>query len=212
MRETAGLAEAAQHVGGAGNGLFGYENQRETMRTAFSLLKNPAATDTAMAAFPRSVRDWMDFLPLPDYDQVAKYFYFSVYGGAAKADVAAAGFVHALKLLQRLQACRPAEPADSPEEALRDGRAALCLTDAPWLKTFQKTPALHDKIGVCRMPGGERYFDFDTSEPHPTPEGNRVPYLAAPAGCGGAVKANTRRPLSICWPTSAGQRPVRRSF
>ena len=86
LRETAGLAEAAQHVGGAGNGVFGYENQRETMRTAFSLLKNPAATDTAMAAFPRSVRDWMDFSLLPDYDQVAKYFYFSVYGGAATAD------------------------------------------------------------------------------------------------------------------------------
>ncbi len=86
LRETAGLADAAQHVGGAGSGLFGYENQRETMRTAFSLLKNPAATDTAMAAFPRSVRDWMDFSLLPDYDQVAKYFYFSVYGGAATAD------------------------------------------------------------------------------------------------------------------------------
>ncbi len=91
--------------------------------------------------------------------------------------IAAAGFVHALKLLQRLQACRPAEPDNSPEEAFRDGRAALCLTDAPWLKAFQKTPVLHDKIGVCRMPGGERYFDFDTGEPHPTPEGNRVPYL-----------------------------------
>ncbi len=86
LRETAGLADAAQHVGGAGSGLFGYENQRETMRTAFSLLKNPAATDTAMAAFPRSFRDWMDFSLLPDYDQVAKYFYFSVYGGTATAD------------------------------------------------------------------------------------------------------------------------------
>ena len=61
LRETAGLADAAQHVGGAGNGLFGYENQRETMRAAFSLLKNPAATDTAMAAFPeeRSGIGWI---------------------------------------------------------------------------------------------------------------------------------------------------------
>ena len=86
LRETAGLAEAAQHVGGAGNGLFGYENQRETMRAAFSLLKNPAAADTALAAFPKSFRDWMDFSLLPDYDRVSKYFYFSVYGGGATAD------------------------------------------------------------------------------------------------------------------------------
>jgi ABC-type glycerol-3-phosphate transport system substrate-binding protein len=91
--------------------------------------------------------------------------------------IAAPGFVHALKLLQRLQACRPAEPADRPEEAFRDGRAVLCLADAPWVKTFQKTPALHDKIGVGRVPGGDRYFDFDSGKAHPTPEGNRVPYL-----------------------------------
>ena len=86
LRETAGLADAAQHVGGAGNGLFGYENQRETMRAAFSLLKNSAATDTAMTVFPKSLRDWMDFSLLPDYDQVAKYFFFSVYGGGATTD------------------------------------------------------------------------------------------------------------------------------
>ena len=35
LRDTAGLADAAEHVGGARNGLFGYENQRETMRAAF---------------------------------------------------------------------------------------------------------------------------------------------------------------------------------
>jgi hypothetical protein len=86
LRETAGLADAAQHVGGAGTGLFGYQNQRETMRATFSLLKNSAATDTAMTVFPKSFRDWMDFSLLPDYDQVSKYFYFSVYGGSATAD------------------------------------------------------------------------------------------------------------------------------
>ncbi len=86
LRETAGLADAAQHVGGAGNGLFGYQNQRETMRAAFSLLKRPAATGTALTAVPKNFRDWMDFSLLPDYDQVARYFYFSVYGGGATAD------------------------------------------------------------------------------------------------------------------------------
>jgi multiple sugar transport system substrate-binding protein len=91
--------------------------------------------------------------------------------------LAAPGFVHALKLLQRLQKCRPAGSVEHPEEAFRDGRAALCLADAPWLKVFQKTPALRDKVGLCRVPGGDRYFDYDKGIAHPTPEGNRVPYL-----------------------------------
>jgi hypothetical protein len=86
LSDLAGLAEAAQHVGGAGSGLFGYENQRETVRVAFTSLKNVATADRTTAVFPRSVRDWMDFSLLPDYDQVAKYFYFSVYGGGATAD------------------------------------------------------------------------------------------------------------------------------
>ena len=93
--------------------------------------------------------------------------------------IASPGFVHALKLLQRLQACRPPEPADHPEEAFRDGRAILCLTDAPWVKTFQKTPALRDKIGVCRVPGSDRYFDFQTGQSRQASAGsvNWVPYL-----------------------------------
>ena len=86
LRETAGLADAAQHVGGAGNGLFGYQNQRETFHAAFSLLKNSAATDSAMTVFPKKMRDWMDFSLLPDYDRVSKYFFFSVYGGDATTD------------------------------------------------------------------------------------------------------------------------------
>ena len=91
--------------------------------------------------------------------------------------IAAPGFVEALKLLQSLGKCRPKELADNPEEAFRDGRAVLCLTDAPWIKGFQKMPALREKVGVCRIPGGERYFDFDKGKPHATPDGNRVPYL-----------------------------------
>jgi hypothetical protein len=86
LRDTVGLAEAAQQVGGAGNGVFGYQNQRETMRAAFSLFKRSAANDTAMRMFPQSFREWMDFSLLPDYDQVSKYFYISVYGGAATAE------------------------------------------------------------------------------------------------------------------------------
>ena len=90
LRETAGLTEAAQHIGGADSGLFGYENQREIMRIdLFTLLKNQsdsAAGLGAMAALPKNFRDWMDFSLLPDYDQVSKYFYFSVFGGSTTVD------------------------------------------------------------------------------------------------------------------------------
>jgi hypothetical protein len=89
LRETAGLTEAAQHIGGAGSGLFGYQNNREIMRSTFTLLKNQsdsAAGLGSMAALPKNFRDWMDFSLLPDYDQVAKYFYFSVFGGSTTVD------------------------------------------------------------------------------------------------------------------------------
>ena len=89
LRETAGLTEAAQHIGGAGNGLFAYENQCEIMRSTFTLLKNQSDSANAlgsMAALPKGFRDWMDFSLLPDYDQVSKYFYFSVFGGNTTVD------------------------------------------------------------------------------------------------------------------------------
>lgn len=88
LRETAGLAEAAQQIGGTGNGLFGYQNQREVMRGAFTQLKTQSAAASAgtMSALPQNVRAWMDFSLLPDYDQVAKYFFFSVFNGTTTPD------------------------------------------------------------------------------------------------------------------------------
>jgi hypothetical protein len=88
LHETAGLAEAAQHIGGTG-GLFGYQNQREVMRSAFTLLKNQATSKgglDSMAVVPKGVRDWMDFSLLPDYDLVSKYFFFSTFNGSSTAD------------------------------------------------------------------------------------------------------------------------------
>ncbi len=107
--------------------------------------------------------------------------------------IAAPGFIHALKLLQRLQACRPAQPAERPEEAFRDGRAVLCLTDAPWVKIFQKTQALRDKVGVCRIPGGDRFFDFQTGQERQPQLGsvNWLPYLGG-AGWLAVVSRSSR--------------------
>jgi hypothetical protein len=83
LRENAGLAEAAQRLGGTGGGLFGFENQRETMRVTFKAFKNPAGASSVMKLFPAAFRDWADFSLLPDYAQVQKYFYLSVYAGKA---------------------------------------------------------------------------------------------------------------------------------
>jgi hypothetical protein len=95
LSQTPGLVEAAQHVGGMGNGLFGYQNQRETARTLFGALKNdPTAASVTLnplavwpsAAGGSSFKDLMDFSLLPDYDKIAKYFNFTVYGGSSTSE------------------------------------------------------------------------------------------------------------------------------
>lgn len=86
LRENAGLINAMQHLGGAGGGLFSYENQKETMRVTFKAVKNSVAADTALKMFPPSFRAWFDFSLLPDYDLVSKYFYLSVFTGSANSE------------------------------------------------------------------------------------------------------------------------------
>jgi len=101
LKETAGLAEAEQKVLGPSSSLFGYENQVETSRTLFEgLRKNGSATESPSSnpagnllpsglnvpSTIKSVKELMDFSLLPNFDSVAKYFYFSVYGGEANSD------------------------------------------------------------------------------------------------------------------------------
>ncbi|MGA3163827.1 MAG: hypothetical protein ABSD77_06510 [Verrucomicrobiota bacterium] len=91
LRETTGLADATRHVGGAGNGLFGYENQRELMRVIFTTLKNNPdttliGTGPLLGGLGKGIRDWLDFPLLPDYDRVSKYFYFTVCSGSVTTD------------------------------------------------------------------------------------------------------------------------------
>jgi hypothetical protein len=80
LSQLPGLLDAEEHIGGANGGLFGYQNQADTMRTSFKLLKNAGNSDMTLKMFPPSFREWTDFTLLPDFDQVAKYFYISVYG------------------------------------------------------------------------------------------------------------------------------------
>ena len=86
LRENAGLQNAVQHLGGAGGGMFGYENQRETMRLAFKAAKNTAAADNMLKMFPPTTREWLDFSLLPDFDAVSKYFYISTFAGNANSE------------------------------------------------------------------------------------------------------------------------------
>lgn len=97
LREKAGLSEAAQKVIDPGSSLFGYENQAETTKAVLQGLGagpgNPNPLPGSMmpgglnlAATIRSFKDLMDFSQLPPYESIAKYFYFSVYGGSANVD------------------------------------------------------------------------------------------------------------------------------
>ena len=86
LRENAALTEAATHVGGMGNGLFTYQNQRETMRITFKLFKNAASADPTLNLLPANIREWADFTLLPEYEQVSKYFYLSVVSGGGNGE------------------------------------------------------------------------------------------------------------------------------
>ncbi len=102
LRENAGLQNALQHLGGAGTGMFSYEDHRSDARTGLIMLKTqPAAMgagiceitgvpDTlvnAMMMNPamKSFCSGLDYSLLPDYDAISKYFYISTFTGGADA-------------------------------------------------------------------------------------------------------------------------------
>ncbi|HKS37533.1 MAG TPA: hypothetical protein VJW76_10115 [Verrucomicrobiae bacterium] len=93
LRESPGLAEAAEKIGGMNTGLFGYENSSETMRVMLETLKNDSGNLEKMLAVtplgPKlsgkdggGLKAWLDFSLLPSFDKIAKYFYFTVYSGS----------------------------------------------------------------------------------------------------------------------------------
>ena len=95
LRETPGLVEAAQKVGGSSVGLFGYQNNLEVSRALFETLRKTQGTNPKDSAplpgmeFPvvgAEFKDWVDFTLLPPFEQISKYFYFSVYAVSANAD------------------------------------------------------------------------------------------------------------------------------
>jgi hypothetical protein len=99
LRETTGLADAAQRVGGQSTGMFCYENQAETMRLAFEIFKkmgaadkkdspdaNPFTSAIPFAGPEKSFKEWMDFSLLPDFPRISKYFHFSVWANNVSAE------------------------------------------------------------------------------------------------------------------------------
>jgi multiple sugar transport system substrate-binding protein len=116
-------------------------------------------------------------------------FHYNLKDGRPR--LATPGFVAALRLLQRWQRCRPAEFSDRPEEAFAAGRAVLCLTDAPALVEFQKSPAVRDTVGICVLPGARQSFRFNGAESPAKQESNRMPYLGG-AGLLGVVPRSAR--------------------
>lgn len=93
LADTPGLAQAAQKVGGMNTGLFGYENQRESMRATIEALRKESGSlanlfgGSPLAgrwgfADEKKLQEWLDFSLLPPFEAIAKYFHISVFSGA----------------------------------------------------------------------------------------------------------------------------------
>jgi hypothetical protein len=94
LRDLPGLADAAQKVGGYGTGMFGFENQAETMRNTLETLKkesgtlanlfagSPLAGRLGMDDDSKKFKEWIDFSLLPSWDRISKYFHITVWAGS----------------------------------------------------------------------------------------------------------------------------------
>jgi multiple sugar transport system substrate-binding protein len=149
---------------------------RELFTVAACYARRPVAADERVREPRRPAPD--DRVRDDNQDQL---FSFQYDYRSGKPRLSTPGFVAALTLLKRLQKCRPSGTAESPTDAFRDQNAALGLADVSLLTTLQKTPGMADKLGICRMPGAARWFEYASGKPvvASDPAGNRVPYLGS---------------------------------
>lgn len=105
-------------------------------------------------------------------------FHYSLRTGRPR--LAEAGFVAALQMQQRLQACRPTGTAVDPLQTFAEGRAVFCLADASAVDRLRRS-AVRGKFKVCRVPGSEFVCDAATGERRPVADGNHVAYVGAAA-------------------------------
>ncbi|MBN9689628.1 MAG: hypothetical protein J0M24_05265 [Verrucomicrobia bacterium] len=85
LKDLPGLSEAAQEVGGLSTGIFGYENQRESVQATWEALRTGGGIDKLIPTMSKKAADdageWLDFSLLPPFEQMAKYFGISVTAG-----------------------------------------------------------------------------------------------------------------------------------
>lgn len=96
LADFPGLKEASQKVGGMESGVWGFENQAETVRVALETLKKDGGSLEKLFNLTPLGKDaegdkeglkaWLDFSLLPPYEKISKYFSFVVYGGAMQTD------------------------------------------------------------------------------------------------------------------------------
>jgi hypothetical protein len=95
LADMGGLTEAAQNVGGMATGWFGLDNQIQSMRPLFEVVRKQSLSFADILGTPQTMEDqmqgyqvadrlwsWADFSLLPSFDAVSKYFYYSVYSGS----------------------------------------------------------------------------------------------------------------------------------
>lgn len=87
LSEVPGLADAAQKVGGLNTGWFSYQNQSESFRVLFEMLKQDPDGVEKLFASPipgapapplQALKNLVDFSLLPPFDAIAKYLGYSV--------------------------------------------------------------------------------------------------------------------------------------
>jgi ABC-type glycerol-3-phosphate transport system substrate-binding protein len=111
-------------------------------------------------------------------DATEEIFSFQYDSGSGEPRIGTGGFVHALRLMKRMEACRPPDASRKPAEAFAGGQTVLCLAEPAQVAAFQQTPALKDKLGVCPLPAGGGYYQFKKpTEWVPREDNNRIAYV-----------------------------------
>lgn len=92
LSATPGLSDAAQKIGGTATGLFGFQNDKESLRPIYEMLRaNNDLLNAMLGAMIEDsdaggLMDWLDFSLLPPFDKIAKYFGISVFAGSMTRD------------------------------------------------------------------------------------------------------------------------------